>query len=218
MRGQDQISISRRRAVVSSGTHRFIPAETRPCRSLDRRGFTLAETLIAITIATVSGLAMLTSLGTAVRTASRATDAGVTQGLAAQLMDEVASVRFPDLINPPVVGPRRTFDDIDDFANYTSTPPVDGNGNAIGTEGTSSWGFYLPRPSTMRPDRSFLDTLTQEVQVERVVPVGTTSWNVVATFSEYRRVTVRIKATDDNNQISTLAELTRIFAHVPAVP
>lgn len=218
MRRQDQNSISRGRAVVSSDPDSAIPAVIRARIQLARPGFSLAETLIAITIATVSGMAMLTSLGTAVRTASRATDAAVAQGLAAQLMDEVASVRFPDPVNPVASGTRSSFDDIDDFADYTATPPVDGNGNAIGTEGTSSWGFYLPRPSVMRPDNSFLNTLTQEVQVERVEPVGTTSWNVVTTFSDYRRVTVRIKATDDKQQVSTLAETTRIFARVAAVP
>jgi type II secretory pathway pseudopilin PulG len=218
MRRQDQNSISRGRAVVSSVPGSANPVVIRARIQLARRGFSLAETLIAITIATVSGMAMLTSLGTAVRTASRATDAGVAQGLAAQLMDEVASVRFPDPVNPVASGTRRSFDDIDDFADYSATPPVDGNGNTIGTEGTSSWGFYLPRPSVMRPDTSFLKTLTQEVQVERVEPVGTTSWNVVTTSSDYRRVTVRIKATDDNQQVSTLAETTRIFARVAAVP
>jgi len=50
------------------------------------------------------------------------------------------------------------------------------------------------------------------------VPAGPTTWNVVTTFSDYRRVTVRIKTTDAELQTRTLAELIRVFANVPPVP
>lgn len=133
-------------------------------------------------------------------------------------MDEVACVRFPDQVNSLASLPRTNFDDIDDFANYAATPPVDSRGFTIGTEGSSTWGYYLPRPSMMQADRSFLNKLTQEVQVERVEPAGSSSWNVVTYSSAYRRVTTRIKYTNDNQQVTTLAELTRIFANVPPVP
>jgi type II secretory pathway pseudopilin PulG len=218
MRRPDHLTISPPTSVTSRSGRRLPREPDRATRQLRHRGLTLAESLLAITIATVSGMAMLTSLGTAVRSSSQATDTSVAMGLASQLMDEVASVRFPDVVNPPTSGPRNKFDDIDDFSNYTASPPVDRRDYPIGTEGSSSWGFYLPRPTAMQPDTSQLAKLTQEVLVERVEPDGPTSWVVVTMFSDYRRVTVRITRKNEGDQVATLAELTRIFARVPPVP
>jgi len=64
------------------------------CR-IRRRGFTMIESLMAVAITTIAGAALLASVGSAVQSTSETTRNLVAQGLAEQLLDEIAASRFP---------------------------------------------------------------------------------------------------------------------------
>lgn len=185
-----------------------------------RRGISMVESLTSVTITAIAGAALLTSIGGAVRSSTDTAHAAVARGLAAQLMTEIASVRFPTEANTSSLGNTRdSFDDIDDYDDWTSSPPVDRQGRPLGTEGAVVFGqANLPRLHQMRPSRGFLEHFARSVQVERVVPDADSGWNVVSRPTDFRRVTVRVTYTDDRTPTRTLAEMTRIFSHVPVTP
>ncbi len=208
-------------------------------QSFFRRGFSMVEALVAVSVTTIAGAALLTSIGAAVRSSTDATHAAVARGLAEQLMDEIAASRFPDsttttlssaITRTPLSATylwgsrmtREAFDDIDDYDGWTRRPPVDRQGHRIGTEGALIQGgrrkWHYPRLFHMRPDGRFLQSFTREVQVERIRPDTGSDWTVVSRATDYRRVTVRVKYTDAESHTTTLAEISRIFSYVPAAP
>lgn len=187
--------------------------------SAARSGFTMAESLLAMTIATVSATAMLTSLGIAITTSSNAAESLIAGGLAQQLMDEVSTFPFPTGNTTAASSgtPRSQFIDMDSFSNYIASPPVDRRGKVIGTEGDPNSATPTTRAAVMQPNSTYLAAFTQRVLVERVVPNGT-DWTVVGTASNYRRVTVTITVSTSNRAMRTPAQLVRIFTYVPPAP
>lgn len=175
----------------------------------------MAESLMAMTVAVISGTALLTSVGAAIQSSTETLNSSLALGLAEQFMDEVSATRFPVATNValPSNSVRALFDDMDDFSGYSQSPPVDRNGYALGTEGPGSLPPAL-RVVWMQPEPSFFTGFTQQVVVERLLPNGT-GWTVVTQHTNYRRVTVTITYTDPRGQTKTLAQLVRIFAYAP---
>lgn len=206
-----------------------------------RHGITMVESLTAVTITTIAGAALLTSIGSAVHSSTEMSHSAVAGGLAEQLMAEVEGSRVPardeavSALAPfapePIVtvdyghsayylersGTRESFRTIDDFHGWSSTPPVDRAGRLIGTEGYDYGNWDISRLYWMRPDSGFLHRCTREVEIERVLDDGT-SWKAVTYPTNARRCTVRVKYTDARSNTKTLAELTRIFTYVPTSP
>ncbi len=184
-----------------------------------RNGFSMVEAVIAVSITTLAGGALLASLGGAVHSSTDAMQASVARGLAEQLIDEIASTRFPPETNSTPSGAGRSgFDDIDDFASWSSSPPVDRQGTSLGADGLDDSGLPAARPTGLQPDLSFMARFTRAVVVERVDPDTGSGWNVVSQHTNFRRVTVSVTYTDAQSHTKTLAELTRIFSYVPVAP
>lgn len=190
---------------------------------IGRPGFSLVEALVAISITTIAGSALLTSLGAAVRSSTDAAHVAVARGLAEQLMDEVAASRFPDLTDSRPGGlTRADFDDIDDYNGWSANPPLSQLGEPIGSEGlriqTGGIESYSTRPTPMQPEPQFLQYFSREVQVERILPDAGSNWTVTTQHTNYRRVHVRVKYIDRNSNSITLVEIPRIFSYVPVAP
>lgn len=184
-----------------------------------RGGFSMVEAVIAVSITTLAGGALLASLGGAVRSSTDAMQAGVARGLAEQLIDEIAGTRFPAATNSTPSGAGRSgFDDVDDFASWSASPPVDRQGSSLGADGLDDSGLPAARPTGLQPDLSFISRFTRAVVVERVEPDTGSGWNVVSQHTNFRRVTVGVTYTDAQSHTRTLAELTRIFSYVPVAP
>lgn len=187
--------------------------------SSSRRAVSMVEALIAVTVTTIAGAALLTSIGGAVRASSDATNVAVARGLGDQLMGEISAARFPLASNTVPAEPARMgFDDIDDYDGWNSRPAVDREGRPLGTEGYDSAEGDLPRLYQMRPDAGFLNQFSREVFVERLLPDAGTGWTVVPQHTNHRRVIVRVKYIDANSNAATLAEVVRIFSYVPFAP
>jgi hypothetical protein len=187
----------------------------------DRRrgGFSMVEALIAVSITTIAGGALLSALGAAVLSSTEAAHATVARGLAAQLMDEIAAAGFPmGGVQGSTVsnGSREGFDDIDDYHQWSERPPATRAGVPLGTDAAAA-GMRLKE---LQADGQFLSQWTREVQVERVQPASNSAsgWQPTSQQSNFRRVTVRVKLTDAQNNTQTLVENVRIFSHVPSAP
>lgn len=184
-----------------------------------RAGFSMFESIVAVSIATVAGAALLSSLTAAIRSSSDAALAAQAYGLAEQLMDEIASVKFPLESNTPPAGiTRANFDDIDDYAGWSASPPTSRYGSVIGTEGATIGGTIYNRESALVPDPATVVNFSHEVVVERIEPDAGSGWDVVPDHTNHRRVTVLVKYTDAQLNVRTLASITRIFSYVPIAP
>jgi type II secretory pathway pseudopilin PulG len=184
-----------------------------------RNGYSLVEAMVAVTITSIAGGALLASLGGAVRSSSDAVHAVVARGIAEQLMEEIAATRFPASTNTtPAGATRANFDDIDDYHGWTKSPPEDRYGHVLGAEGHLLNGTLVERPDELQPDPELVSCFTHAVTVERVTPDTGTGWNVVTTHTNYRRVTVTVSYTDSQSHTQTLAVLTRVFSYVPIAP
>lgn len=187
-----------------------------------RRGVTLMESIAAVSITTIAGAAMLTSVSAAIRSSSDTTYTFLARGLAQQLMDEIAAVRFPPATaSPPASTANRIqFDDIDDYDGWSSPSGRMQlrNGEIIGEESYKVDGRELTRPTLMQIDPTFLSQFRREVNVERVQSNGSGGWTVVTQHTNYRRVTVTTFYTDGNADTRPLAVLTRILSYARVAP
>ena len=185
-----------------------------------RRGFSLVESLTAISITTIAGTALLTAATSAVQSTTESLRVVMAQGLASQLLDEASAVRFPaETSTRPNAGTARAaYDELDDFTGYSAKPPVDRNGQQIGCEARTSSGQTTTRSAVLQGNPTVLARYTQEVQVEKVAPNASADWTVSTSETGYRRVTVRMKYTDSKNTTKTVVTATRIFSAVKMTP
>ena len=182
-----------------------------------RHGITLIETVIAISLTTFAAGALLSALASSVQISTDSLHAAIANGLADQLMDEIASVKFPTGSGSSPGAGRTGFRDLDSYNGYSVSPPLAQSGSAIGQEGTSSSGTPMTRPQQFQPDPRLLSRYRQQVTVEKVVESGST-WVVAAQSSTLRRVTVTITYTDATGKSAALASQVRIFSNVSVAP
>ncbi|MFH1302194.1 MAG: hypothetical protein ABIK07_14130 [Planctomycetota bacterium] len=184
-----------------------------------RTGITLIESLISVTITAIAGTALFTAIGASLGSSYSALNKTIGTGLADQMLDELAAVRFPTSndTRPAYKITRQYFDDLDDYQNWSSSPPVNKNGVALGKETVTVLGYYpIARPSLLVPDTEFLNRLTREVTVERITPDNSAGWIVTTDNTDYRRVTVKIKlAVNSDSPSLEITEASRIFSYVP---
>lgn len=110
-----------------------------------RAGTTLIECVVSIVLVGVLLIAAMNATGMTTRLAVNLDDRMRAQRLAADLMDEILLQAYEDADNPGTLGletgentgNRSLFDDVDDYASWTSSPPKDRSGNTL--EGLSGW-------------------------------------------------------------------------------
>ena len=193
-----------------------------PATATRRLGFSLVESLIAVSLTTLAGGALLTTIGSTVQISTDSTSTVIAQGLADQLLDEMAAVKFPRTSGGtglPSVGLGRTgFDDLDDYNGWNASPPQTRDGMALGTERMTMGSTSTQRPSNFQADPRFVSHFRQQVTVEKIAEVSANLWIVVTSDTPLRRVTVTISYTDARNQTKVLAVQTRVFSDVAVAP
>tara|TARA_R110002111_G_scaffold255157_1_gene321265 strand:+ start:55134 stop:55733 length:600 start_codon:yes stop_codon:yes gene_type:complete len=184
-----------------------------------RTGITLIESLVSVTITAIAGTALFSAIGASLGASYSTLNKTIGTGLAEQMLDELAAVRFPTASDtrPAYNSTREYYDDLDDYKNWSASPPVNKNGVALGKETVTVLGYYpISRPSLIVPDTEFLNRLTREVTVERITPNNSAGWIVTTDNTDYRRVTVKIKlAMNSDSPSHEITEATRIFSYVP---
>lgn len=192
-----------------------------------RRGFTYAESMIAMAVLSLAGAALLTSVAGAVQSSNDSIYRSVGQGVAEQLIDEIAAAKFPTgaASISSAVPFRSSFSTIDDYANWSECPPRTKAGEVLGNDdGADSNIAYaemmLGKPGSRTTELaaapSFVGRFTRSVLVERVQPGGT-GWTVVAQHTPHRRVTVSVAYTA-NKTTRTVAQIVRVFSSVSPAP
>ncbi len=186
------------------------------------------ECLIAVSLTTLAGGALLTTIGSTVQISTDSTYTVIAQGLADQLMDELAAAKFPHTDTNSGSGSgffmpsgslgRGTFRHLDDYNGWNASPPLTRDGMPIGTEWMTSGSMSMARPTNFQPNPTFVSRFRQQVSVEKIVEVSGGTWVVVTSETPLRRVTVTISYTDARNQTKVLAVQTRVFSDVAVAP
>lgn len=188
-----------------------------------RRGFTLVEALVSTTIVAIAGTAVLLGVANAMQSTRDHLQKTIAQGLAEQLIDEIAGMRYEgDGLGPyqTTLGPtayeasgrgRERFNDIDDYARYDSQPPVDSWGVPIGQEddtGGTRNPYFLAPPGYFARWHQAVDVYYVSA-VDKQTPLGP------GVTSDFRAVRVRILLEGTEGTKMEIASLTRVFAYVP---
>lgn len=192
-----------------------------------RRGFTYAESMIAMAVLSLAGAALLTSVAGAVQSSNDSIYRSVGQGLAEQLSDEIAASKFPTgtagMANP--IPLRSWFTTIDDYDKFSESPPRTKAGEVLGNDdaadaGTAYMNMMLgksgSRTTELAAAPSFVGRFTRSVLVERLQP-GASGWTVVTQHTPHRRVTVSVAYTA-NKTTRTVAQVVRVFSSVSPAP
>ena len=207
-------------------TRRFPPGR----RFASSTGFSLVEALVALTITTVAGSALLLGIDSSLQTTNEALEQTIAIGMAQQLINEVLGARYtedmvgtpldaydPDPYDPATTPPstqtRELFEDIDDYNKYTNQPPQDRYGVELGTddgEGNQRHpNFWAPTGLFSRWRRQIQVYYVSETDLTTPLPSGQTS--------DYRAVEVRILYEDPERGWRELARLQQVVAHVPPI-
>ena len=192
-----------------------------PATTTHRRGFTLVESLIAVSLTTLACGALLTTIGSTVQISTDSTYTVIAQGMADQLMDEMASVKFPhttDVLTMVSGTVRAIFNNLDDYNGWNASPPQTRDGMTLGTERMMMGNSSVQRPTDFQADPRFVSRFRQQVTVEKIAEDTGGAWIVVTSVTPLRRVTVTISYTDARNQTKVLAVQTRVFSDVAVAP
>lgn len=121
-----------------------------------RRGLTLLEVIITLTLHVIAFLGIFQMFNLALNTNNQAGQLSIATNLAKGLMTEIMMRDFVDpqitfiySLGPntgEVAGNRSTFDDVDDYNGYTDCPPKSLEGTAMdGTGGTPDYSDFSRR-------------------------------------------------------------------------
>lgn len=192
-----------------------------------RRGFTYAESMIALAVMSLAGAALLNSVAGAVQSSNDSIYRSVGQGLAEQLMNEIAASKFPTgtASAPNPIPLRSWFTTIDDYDKFSESPPRTKAGEVLGNDDAADAGVaYMnmmlgksgSRTSELAAAPNFIGRFTRSVMVERLQP-GASGWTVVTQHTPHRRVTVSVSYTA-NKTTRTVAQVVRVFSSVSPAP
>lgn len=201
------------------------PALDRRPRSAARTGgaFTLVEAIVAIALASIAGSALLLGVSSSLQTSADNLEKTIAMGIAEQLIDEVVGARYMEYGCSPYdvtlqpgdsersTGTRERFDDIDDYNQVRSGPPVDMWGVALGQDG----GLGDLRHPNFRAPAELLGPWREEIDVYYVDPNDFSRRLPWGAVSDFRAVEVRIVYVDPERGDRELARLRRIVAYVP---
>lgn len=117
-------------------------SRTTPRQRLARQGLSLAEVAVSTLLVGVLMVASLRSVESSLRTWQAASASGDGTALAQQLLDEIMLVTYAEDVGSGAnFGPesgettspasRTLFDDLDDYDDWTASPPQDATGNPL---------------------------------------------------------------------------------------
>jgi MSHA pilin protein MshD len=107
------------------------------------RGFAMIEAVVCVIIAAISITASMNAVTMMARTNTMRKDQARASLLARQLLDEIMQYAYEEpgvtttTLGPEVGETRATYDDVDDFAGYSESPPATKAGVAI--PGFTGW-------------------------------------------------------------------------------
>lgn len=189
------------------------------------RAFSLVEVLASLTILGLAAAALLLANETTSRSMHDAIAETIARGIADQVLDDVAGMRYVESGESETVlplgsesGEARTplqmaaFDDIDDFHGINQSPPLDRWGVALG-QGDGAGGL---RAADFRISDEYLANWQVTVSITYVNETDPAIDLTGSSTSGMRAATVTISKTVDGVRV-TLAQVRRVFSYVPSL-
>jgi type II secretory pathway pseudopilin PulG len=188
-----------------------------------RRGFTLVEAIISMSVMAVAGVTVLVGISSALQSTDKAVQQQIADGMARQLIDEIAGKLYSAAGTGPytttlgpnsveLAGPGRSlFDDIDDFHNFRAQRPEDPRGQALGSEDD----FGGSRHTSFRVPSAMLADLRQEIDVYYVSDSDQSAALSGSQTSNSRAVEVRIYVVDSHDGKRLLTRVRHVFSYFP---
>ncbi len=183
--------------------------------------------MIALAVMSLAGAALLNSVAGAVQSSNDSIYRSVGQGMAEQLMNEIAASKFPTgtagIVSP--IPLRSWFTTIDDYDKFSECPPRTKAGEVLGNDdGAIAAAAYMEmtlgkagsRTAELAAAPNFVGRFTRSVLIERLQP-NPTGWTVVTQHTPHRRVTVFVAYTA-NKSTRTVAQVVRVFSSVSPAP
>lgn len=185
-----------------------------------RAGFSLVEALVAITVLAFAGSVLLLAVESSLQTTTDAIDRSIADGIAQQLLDEIALQRFmePGSESTDSLGRtgwedsgngRTRYNDTDDYHNHEAQPVAGWWGEPLGTGddagGTRHAAFQIPA--------GHFSHWRQRVEVYFVDPVDP-SIRLANGTSELRAIEVHIERVEADGGIRPLASRKKVIAYV----
>lgn len=193
-----------------------------------RTGFTLIEALAAIAIMALAGSVMLLAAQTSLDATDDAVNQAIAQGICEQVLDEIFSNRYMaageaynfNKLNHGSSETRKTFNDTDDFNDYSCQPIQDLIERNLGTGNDASGlrhanfrvvdGFFARW--RLKVDIYYVSATDMSVRLDNPpVPAG----NTLSTTSGYRAAEVTVEYQNSDGSYQTLANGRRVYAYVP---
>ncbi|EAQ79684.1 type IV pilus modification PilV family protein [Blastopirellula marina] len=190
---------------------------------LPRRGFSLIEALVCLTIITITSAALLLSVESTLEATMDAQEMTIASGLADQMLDEILG---QDWVDPALSDPyptslgaassetnaegRTRFNDTDDYNDYSSTPPEAIDGIALGQ--SDGAGRYLP--ASFRMSNTFMQRWRCKCEVYYVDKDDLGRELDDSNAGPYRAIEVSIFHQDGTDWREVLTRR-RVFTYVP---
>lgn len=190
---------------------------------LPRRGFSLIEALVCLTVITITSAALLLSVESTLEATMDAQEMTIASGLADQMLDEALG---QDWVDPNSSDPyptslsassaessadgRTGFDDTDDYNDYTSTPPTAIDGLPLGQ--TDGAGRYLP--ASFQASSTFLQRWRCQCEVYYVDENDLSLELDDSDSGPYRAIEVTVFHLDGTEWREVLTRR-RVFTYVP---
>lgn len=157
----------------------------------NRSGFTLLESVIAVMLVGLLMVAALQSVGAMKRRETHSLEQFRGQQLAAALMNEILLQAYAEPVTAAVFGPesgeagnRSLFDDVDDYAGWSATPPKDRSGQAVAgfTGWTHSVAVQWVNPTTLAA------TTASNTGLKKLTVTVSKGDKTIATATGYRSI------------------------------
>ena len=192
------------------------------------KGFTLIEAMLALSIVSIAGSAILVGLANSIDSTVESVDRTVALGMAQQLMHEIEGKRYAGAGLGPYQAAssfgansteragleRERYDDLDDFDGYTTSAnsaPTDPWGIALGQDDADGDS----RHTSFRIASDLYTDWRYDVQVYYVDPDDLSQSNSSGSTSDYRAVEVRVYIDDADGSAREIASLRKVFSYVP---
>ena len=186
-----------------------------------RRGFSLVEALVALSITALAGSVLLLSVDSSLATTIEALQRTIADGMAQSVLDEMLTKRYEDIGGDPLAGilsatpwellgnGTERFNDVDDYAGYLAQPAEGVWGEPLGT-GDDQGNLRL---ENFRLRGDFFQNWRQRVVVSYVTANDHTVQS--ASPTAYRAIEVIIEYVGTNGAVRPLATRKRVIAYVP---
>jgi type II secretory pathway pseudopilin PulG len=191
-------------------------------RGKPRGGFTFVESMVAVSITSIAGAALLLGVSSALQCTRTALEQTVGLGMAQQMMDELAGKGYCEVANSPyditmgptsadLAGPGRSkFTNIEDYNGLVATPPLDPTAITLGID-DGQGGQRHPNLQSA----TYFNNWQRSVVVYYVDPTNLSVQLQAGQTSNYRAVEVRVSIQDRSGALRPVITLRRVFAYIP---